>query len=210
MILKISEALQVPLRDRNDWLLAAGFAPLFQARSLDDPQMAQVMAAVRMILNNHAPYPAVAIDRAWNLRLANAPFERLATFLNAGPEPNLLRLFFHPQGVGRYVANWSAVAPLLWVRARREAAASLGTDIRQILDELTPHLDESVLAASGVDDAAPLLPVLPIVLARDGVELSLFSVISSFGTAQDVTADELRLETFFPADQVTRDFFEGS
>lgn len=74
MILRISETLEVPLRERNGWLVAAGYAPMFEARTLDDPQMSQVMAAVRLMLTNHAPFPAIAIDRAWNIRMTNAPF----------------------------------------------------------------------------------------------------------------------------------------
>lgn len=207
MILRISDALDVPLRDRNDWLLAAGFAPIFPARPLDHPQMAQVLSAVRMVLSNHEPYPAVAIDRAWNLRLANAPFERLAVFLGAGDDPNLLRLFFHPQGIRPYVANWPAIAPLLWCRARHEAAASApNSELRRIVAELAP------LVALDIDAErdAVLLPVLPFTLERSGVQLSLFSVIATFGTAQDITAEELRLETFFPADDATRTFFQNA
>ncbi len=81
MILQLCETLSVPLRERNDWLLAAGFAPIFATRALDDPQMTQVMTAVRLMLRNHEPFPAVAIDRAWNIRLANQPFEQLSALL---------------------------------------------------------------------------------------------------------------------------------
>ena len=81
MILQLSETLEVPLRERNDWLTAAGFAPIFKARPLDDPQMSQVMSAVRMMLTNHEPYPAVAVDRVWNIRMANAPFDMMSAML---------------------------------------------------------------------------------------------------------------------------------
>src|SRR6185295_12335713 len=103
MILQLSETLEVPLRERNDWLTAAGFAPIFRARPLDDPQMAQVMSAVRLMLANHEPFPAIAIDRAWNIRMANKPFEMLGAMMGAdlwtrvgGENRNLMRLFFHP------------------------------------------------------------------------------------------------------------------
>lgn len=211
MILLLCDALDVPLRQRNDLLTAAGFAPVFQNLPLDHPQMAQVQAAVQAMLSNHAPFPAVAVDRAWNLRLANAPFEQLLRFL--GPNPwtplggshrNLLRLFFHPAGIRPLVANWSALAPLLWRRARREAQAC--PELQQLIDELLPLQDQHTLHSA---ENTPLFPVLPLVLQTPSARLSLFSVISTFGTAQDITADELRIESFFPADPPTERLFHS-
>lgn len=208
MILKISETLRVPLRDRNGWLMAAGFAPIFTARPLDDPQMSQVTAAVRMMLANHAPFPAVAIDRAWNIRMSNAPFETLSGMIGIGSDQrNLMRLLFHPAGIKPYVANWEAIAPLLWNRALREAAALGGEEMRQVLDELAPYQDTAEVRAP---EDTPLLPVLPVVIERDGVRISLFTVIATFGTAQDVTAEELRIESFFPADEATEQLFRNA
>jgi hypothetical protein len=211
MILRIGETLNLSLRERNEWLMAAGFAPLFRARHLDDPQMQQIMAALRWTLTNHEPFPAVAVDHAWNLRLANSSFEHLIAILNpeiwqclGGGQRNLMRLFFHPRGVRPFVANWNAIAPLLWCRALREAASAAGQEVRGIIDELRPYHDHSLLDSAG--DAA-LLPVLPLILEQNGLRISLFSVISTFGTAQDVTAEELRIETFFPADDSTRALF---
>lgn len=213
MILQLSETLEVPLRDRNDWLTAAGFAPLFHARSLDDPQMAQVLHAVRRMLDNHAPYPAAAIDRAWNLRLANQPFHQMTALLGGdlwtrvgGPERNLLRLFFHPQGIRPYVANWNVAGPLLWQRARREAEALGGDLLRRLLAELGPAQDPGLLRPVEV---APLMPVLTLEIEKDDVRLALFTVISTFGTPQDITADELRIESLFPADEATEQLFRG-
>ncbi len=213
MILKISETLEVPLRERNGWLVAAGFAPVFPTRPLEDPQMGQVMAAVRLMLTNHEPFPAVALDRAWNIRLANPPFERLAAMLGedlwervGGTGRNLLRLFFHPGGIRPMVTNWPAVAPLLWCRAQREAEATAGEEMRAILAELRPYQDAGVLWVA--EDTA-LLPVLPLQMTLHGVTLSLFTVIATFGTAQDVTADELRIESLFPADGETERLLRG-
>jgi len=182
MTLKISETLEVSLRERNRWLVAAGFAPLFKTRPLDDPQMSQVMSAVRMMLTNHEPFPAVAVDRAWNIRLANPPFERLTAMLG--------------------VDIWKSIGG-----AQREAEASAGEDMRQILTEMCPYQDKSFLWAA--EDTA-LLPVLPLRMARNGVQLSLFAVIATFGTAQDVTADELRIESLFPADEATEQLFRAA
>lgn len=207
MILHLSRTLQVPLRDRNDWLLAAGFAPVFRARPLDDPEMSQVMAAVRMMLRNHEPFPAFAVDRAWNVRLSNGAFDRLVDMLGpdlwrrvGGDRRNVMRLFFHPDGIRPIVANWDAVAPLLWQRARREAEAVGGGEVRALLEELERHQDPATLRAG--EDAA-LLPVMPLTMEKEGTRVSLFTVIATFGTPQDVTADELRIETLFPADEAT-------
>ena len=211
MILQLSETLEVPLRERNDWLTAAGFAPIFKARPLDDPQMSQVMNAVRMMLSNHAPYPAIAIDRAWNIRMSNVPFDMMTTMIGAdlwarigGPQRNLMRLFFHPDGIKPFVANWPAIAPLLWHRAQREAESFGGQEMHQVLSELSQYQDAATLWSA--EDAA-LVPVLPLVIEKDGLRVSLFTVIATFGTAQDVTADELRIESLFPADEATERLF---
>ncbi len=205
--MQLSETLQVPLRERNDWLTAAGFAPVFKARPLDDPQMMQVMSAVRMMLANTEPFPAIAIDRAWNIRLSNAAFDRLSAAIGAdvwarvgGAQHNLMRLFFHPNGMKPFVTNWDAVGPLLWHRAQREAEALGGAEMKQILLELSQYQDAETLWAA--EDAA-LVPVLPLEIEKDGLRISLFTVIATFGTAQDVTADELRIESLFPADEAT-------
>jgi transcriptional regulator with XRE-family HTH domain len=214
MILRLSETLDVPLRDRNDWLTAAGFAAVFKARPLDDPQMSQVMGAVRMMLANHAPFPAVAIDRAWNIRMSNAPFDMLSAMIGddvwarvGGPERNLMRLFFHPDGLRPFVTNWEAAAPMLWRRAQREAEALGGEEMKQLLAELGQHQDAETLWAA-YDTA--LVPVLPLQIAREGLQISLFTVIATFGTAQDVTADELRIESLFPADEATERLFRNA
>lgn len=213
MVVHLGEALDVPLRVRNEWLVSAGFAPIYRARALDDPQMRQVHAAVRLMLTNHEPFPAVAVDRTWAIRLSNASFDRLLELVApdlwarvGGPSRNLMRLFFHRDGLRPFVANWDAIAPLLWQRAQREAAAADGADMQAVLDDLAPHVDAETRAGS--EDAA-LVPVLPLVLQRDGVRLSLFTVIATFGTPQDVTTDELRIESLFPADETTEAVLRG-
>ena len=166
MIMQLSETLEVPLRERNDWLVAAGFAPVFRARPLDDPQMNQVMSAVRMMLANHEPFPAIAIDRAWNIRLSNRPFEMLTSMIGGdvwtrvgGPERNLMRLFFHPNGVKPLVPNWNAIAPLLWHRARREADALGGQEMKAVLADLSQYQDADTLGAA---DETALVRVRPL------------------------------------------------
>ena len=214
MILQLSETLDVPLRDRNDWLTAAGFAPVFRSRALDDPQMGQVMAAVRMMLKAHEPFPAIALDRAWNVRMSNRPFDLLGAMLGediwtrvGGGERNLMRLFFHPQGIRPFVTNWAAVGPLMWRRARREAETLAGREMKAVLDDLAPFQDPEILW-SAVDTA--LVPVMAFNMQVGDLKMSMFAVVATFGTAQDVTADELRIETLFPADAETEALFRGA
>ena len=213
MILQLSETLDVPLRERNDWLTAAGFAPLFRARALEDPQMVQVMSAVRMVLSAHEPFPAVAMDRAWNVKMANAPFEALSRLMGedlwervGGSPRNLMRLFFHPAGIRPLVTNWALVGPLIWRRAQREAEAFGGQEMRAVLEDLAPFQDQKTLWSAA---AAELLPVLPFDMRVGDRAISLFAIISTLGTAQDVTADELRIETLFPADPPSEALFRG-
>ena len=123
-----------------------------------------------------------------------------------GAQRNLMRLFFHPNGVKPFVTNWTAIAPLLWRRAQREAEVLGGQEMKQILSELSYYQNADTLWAA--EDAA-LVPVLPLEIAKDGTRISLFTVIATFGTAQDVTTDELRIESFFPADETTECLFRG-
>jgi transcriptional regulator with XRE-family HTH domain len=214
MILQLSETLDVPLRDRNDWLTAGGFAPIFKTRPLDHPQMNQVMNAVRMMLANHEPFPAIALDRAWNIRMANAPFDAMNAMLGedlwrrvGGEQRNLMRLFFHPNGIRPLVTNWSAVAPVIWHRAQREAETLGGHEMQRVLAELAQYQDADTLWSAS---DAVLVPVLPLEISKAGLRISLFTVIATFGTAQDVTADELRIESLFPADAATEALFRSA
>lgn len=211
MVLQLAQALEIPLRERNALLDAAGFSAAFRTSALEDPGMGMVMTAVRRMLQSHHPYPALALDRAWNIRLTNGPFDRLEQALGpelwtrlGGAPRNLLRLFFHPLGLRPQVLNWTEVAPLLWHRASREAEAVGGEDMRAILAELAPHQEESLRGAAL---GARLLPVLPLDLEVGGLQASFFTVISTFGTALDVTTDELRIESMFPANAPTESFF---
>lgn len=214
MILLLSETLAVPLRDRNLWLTAAGFAPVFKTRALDDPQMGPVMSAVSMMLRAHEPFPAIALDRAWNIRLSNSAFDRLGSLMGddiwrrvGGGERNLMRLFFHPDGLRLFVTNWQAVGPLVWQRAQREAEALGGLEMKAVLDSLAPFQDADILWSAA---ETALVPVMSFNMSIGGLSVSMFAVIATFGTAQDVTADELRIETLFPADAQTEALFRGA
>ncbi len=208
MVVRLARALDVPLRERNDLLLAAGFAPLYSLEPLTSPLMARVDEALTSLLAGHEPFPAVVMDRAWNLQRANDGAARLFGRLFA-PEPvptdaNVLRLIIEPGPVRDSVRNWAAVAPALLERARREAISGV----------LDPHTAELVATLRERSDVAELLatpdpstsdgPVIDLRFAIGDVELAFFSVISTIGTPIDVTAQELRVESFFPADGATR------
>ncbi|MEQ8230651.1 MAG: helix-turn-helix transcriptional regulator [Gammaproteobacteria bacterium] len=208
MVLQLAEALEVPLRERNDLLAAAGFAAHYRERTLDDAAMAPVHEALRRMLEHHEPYPAVVVDRAYDLRLANRAFDALLGLFGApdalwqaccgdGPR-NLLALTFHAAGARPFIRNFDELAPVMLARVQREALAHGGTPppalAAVLADETLPRHWQQAMPGS----LPP--PVLPLVLGRDAVELRLFSVISTFGTPCDVTTDEIRVEAFFPAD----------
>jgi transcriptional regulator with XRE-family HTH domain len=210
MVLKLAEVLDMPLRERNTLLLAAGFAPVYQESALDAPELEAVRGALDAILAQQEPFPAVVMDRDWNIRRTNAGATRFFAFLQAGHiaappgPPNVLRRLFHPDGVRRYVTNWPQVAETLVRRTRREA-------IGGVTDERAQRILDEVLAYPGVpsslrslDATAPLLPIVPIRYARGDTRFDYFSTVTTLGTPQDVTLQELRIECFFPANETTR------
>jgi transcriptional regulator with XRE-family HTH domain len=211
MVLKLAEVLEVPLRERNELLLAAGFAPIYPESALNVPELAAVRDALEAILGQQEPYPALVMDRDWNIRQTNAAAVRFFAFLQAGHPvsapgpPNVLRRMFHPDGVRRYVTNWPDVAEALVRRTRREAIGGLITDQRAqtILDEVLayPGVPASL---NSLDTTTPTLPIVPIRYVRDDREFNYFSMVTTLGTPQDVTLQELRIETFFPVDATTR------
>jgi transcriptional regulator with XRE-family HTH domain len=212
MVLRLAEALEVPLRERNALLLAAGFAPVYRETGLDAPEMAEARRAVEFILAQQEPYPAIVVDRHWNVLLANAAagrFLSLFPLADVPPPPNAMRLLFHPRGLRPYILNWEEVAGGLIQRVHREAAGGppdAGT--KALLAELlgypgvpprwrTPELDK------------PPAPLVTIVYGWGDRRLRFFSTVTTFGTPQDVTLQELRIECFFPGDDATRDALVG-
>lgn len=210
MVLQIAGALDLPLRERNRLLLSAGFAAVFPQRSLGSADMRPVRQALELMLQHHEPYPAIVVDRAWNLQMGNAAVPRVFSLIGDLNEVwkrvcpdgvhNVLKLTFHPQGLRPFLRNFAEIAPALIARTQREALEHPA--VAEVLETILryPDLPARWRAAEALPEPAP---VLPMDVEAHGVRLQLFSTITTFGTPLDVTADELRVESFFPADPAT-------
>jgi transcriptional regulator with XRE-family HTH domain len=211
LLLHLAEHLDVPLRDRNGLLLAAGYAPDYRETPLDDAAMTPVRHALDKVLTGHEPFPAVIVDRRWTLVSANQPALRLLADGVAPellePPVNTLRVSLHPDGLAPRIVNFAEYAQHLVTLVHR--AASLSGD--RALDELEAELRG--YPGVGGDDAPEIEPgtamFVPLQLRRDGGVLSLFSTIATFGTALDITLAELAIEAFFPADPATAAALHG-
>lgn len=203
MALALAEHLEIPLRERNHLLAAAGFAPVYSRTPLDAPEMDAVRGAIDQILSGHEPYPAVAVDRYWNVVSMNAAAALFAQDVDPqllGPPINVYRLSLHPDGLAPRVANFPELATHLLHRLRHDVEVSADPDLAALLDEVERYPDVRALARPAVEDHAIVVPVR---LRTPRGELSMFSTITTFGTPVDVTVAELALETFFPADAET-------
>jgi transcriptional regulator with XRE-family HTH domain len=206
MLLDLAQALDVPLRERNELLVAAGYAPLYADHGLDAPGMSSISKALQRMLRQHEPFPAIVMDRHWNVLMTNDAAPRLFNcFIDMAARQakrNLLHLMFDPAGMRPFVANWSETARSLLGRVHREALAHL-------IDERTKVLLAELSQYPGVrpEWRAPspgdAMPMIPLTFVKDGVRLNYFSMITTVGTPQTVTAEELRLECMFPADDST-------
>jgi len=209
MVVLLSNVLGVPLRERNTMLLAAGFAPMYRESKLDAPELGAVQTALQAILRQQEPFPAVVMNRHWDLLQGNRAAGRFFGLLLADrtvPEPmNVVRLMFDPQGLRPYVANWEAVAETLLQRIHREAVGGVpdaATD--RLLNEVLDYPDVPK-QLSRLNLAAPSVPVIPICFRKGEHAFNFFSAVTTLGTPQDVTLQELRIEAFFPADSATEE-----
>jgi transcriptional regulator with XRE-family HTH domain len=209
MVQRLASALDVPLRERNGLFLAAGYAPPHRINSLDAPQLSRVAAALSSMLDQHEPFPAIVMDRGWTVLRANGGAARLFGMLLA-PDPipeaaNVLRLMIEPGHVRDRVANWSEVVPALLERVRHEAVGGvLDASTAELVEGLRSRADVAALVREPVERPSNG-PVLDVQFRVDAAELSFFSVVCTIGTPVDVTAQEVRVESFFPSDQHTRD-----
>ena len=202
MVLQLAEALDVPLRERNALLNAAGFAGMYRQTALESPEMQPVRRAVDMLLAQQEPHPAVVLDPLWNIVRTNDGAVRLFSRLidlEKVPQPaNVLRLMFDPAGLRPFVANWPDVARALLVRVVRESVCG-APDARllELLDEVRHHADLASLPMPAAT-AQPLLPVVPVQFRKDSFQADYFSMVTTLGTPQDITLQEIRIECFFP------------
>ncbi|MET0338506.1 MAG: helix-turn-helix transcriptional regulator, partial [Caulobacter sp.] len=205
MVLRLAGCLEVPMRERNALLVAAGFAPIFSERSLDDPAMTSARRAVDRILEGHSPYPAIAVDRAWNLVAANAAVGLLMQVddprLLAAPI-NVLRLSLHPRGIAPRILNYREWRTHVLERLKQQIEVSGDQALAALHDELAayppPPLPPLRPAASDLGGVA-----VPLLIDTEAGVLSFISTITIFGTPVDVTLSELAIESFFPADSQT-------
>lgn len=205
MVLRLTERLHVPLRERNALLVAAGYAPMYRERALDDPALAAARQAVELILKSHEPYPALAVDRHWNLVSYNALVPRLMAMASPALQQtpvNVLRLSLHPEGLAPHIANLAQWRSHLFERLRQQISATADPTLAALLDELRAY---PLPPGTGehLEGEHPGV-VMPFQLRTPHGSLSFISTITIFGTPVDVTLQELALETFFPADEFTR------
>jgi transcriptional regulator with XRE-family HTH domain len=203
MVLHLAEQLEVPLRDRNQLLLAAGYAPAYAQRELDAPELGPVRDAIEQVLRGHEPYPALVVDRHWGLVSANRALAALLGDVAAHllePPVNVLRLSLHPDGLAPRILNLSEWRGHLLERLAREAVAGGDPALAVLHEELAAY--PAGEPAAGVDPAFGEIAV-PLHLLQGDAELTFLSTKTTFGTAVDVTVAELSIESFFPADEQT-------
>lgn len=206
MVLRLAEHLDIPLRDQNLLLVAAGYAPVFPERSLDDPVLSAARKAVDLVLTGHEPYPALAIDRHWNMIAANAALPRLLTDIDASllsPPVNVLRLSLHPRGLAPRILNLAEWRVHLFIRLRRQIDLSADPVLVDLMTELSGYPQPK---GRGIAKEEYGGVIVPLKLQVGGHSLSLISTTTLFGTPLDISLSELALETFFPADAQTGDF----
>src|SRR5437764_12629124 len=213
MLLRITEQLEVPLRERNELLMAAGHAPAFPERSLQDQKLAPVREALDLILSGHEPYPAVVVDRGWNLVAANSAMMALGEWIDPvllEAPVNVMRVGLHPLGLARWIVNLGEVRAYFIGRLERQVAMAGDPDLASLLDEVSGHpapeykRDPAAVAAAG-----QILTPLIRVRNPEGGELSFFATVATFGTAVEVTTSELSIELAFPADSATAELLKN-
>jgi transcriptional regulator with XRE-family HTH domain len=204
MVLHLAERLEVPLRERNGLLLAAGFAPLFEERTLDHEDMAPVRGALERFLRAHEPYPAVVVDGRWNLVMANDALAILTEGVAAAlfePPANGLRISLHPEGMAPRILNFAEWSSHMIRRLRRRAAITADPELERIYEEVRDYPRVALDAPAADSEASEI--VLPLRLRHEAGDLTFLSTISTFGSAHDITLAELSIEAFYPADAAT-------
>jgi len=211
MVIRLSQALDVPLNERNVLLAQSGFAEAYSRRSLDTPEMKPVHKALKLMLDNHSPYPAIVLDWDWNIVMANAPQQQLTLLVkqacpNFPDTTNIMELLFDKNGFRPFVKNWEEVSFHLLQRLQRE---------RLMHQDRSSNLLDRLLAYPDIPKNWDTLintqhsePMIHIALQFGDIELKMFSTLASFGTPIDITMQELIIEQYFPVDEPTKAFFE--
>jgi transcriptional regulator with XRE-family HTH domain len=208
-LLILAQTLDVPLRERNALLLAAGYAPIYSEAPWSAQEMHHVIRALERVVRQHEPFPAIVMDRHWNVLMTNdaAPrfFGHFIDMASRGGRRNLLHLMFDPQGLRPFLADWDNVARSLLQRVHRESVGhAIDEGTSRLLDELLAYPDvPRDWKSHVVSTATPTMPVIPLGFISEGVVLRYFSMVTSIGTPQNVAAQELRMECMFPADDAT-------
>ncbi|WP_028935031.1 helix-turn-helix domain-containing protein [Pseudonocardia spinosispora] len=207
LLLAIAEHLDVPLRERNDWLLAAGYAPHYPETPLAGPRLARVRESLQALLDAHEPYPGVVVDRRWSVQLTNAAAARFSAGIPEGVRgspTNIFRVSLHPDGLGGRTHNFAEWSTYLLRQLDRAVTQTQDVELAALAAEIAtwPSIPDrrSWTRLLPVDQ---LNPVMPWRLRLDGEDLSLFTTMSTFGTPQDITLSELTVELFFPSDDIT-------
>jgi transcriptional regulator with XRE-family HTH domain len=210
MILRLTEQLDLPLRERNHLLLSGGYAPVYGESSLDSPHMAAVRGAVRQLMTSHEPYPAVVVDRSWNLVDGNSSVELFtagcAPWLLESPA-NALRISLHPDGMAPRIVNLGEWRAHLLSGVRRQVALTRDPEVCELYEELRAYPCDQF--EPDVEVPGPGSIFVPLRVRHQDRELAFFSTIATFGTPLDITVAELAIESFFPADEETRAFLHA-
>jgi transcriptional regulator with XRE-family HTH domain len=205
MVLHLADQLGVPFRERNRMLLAAGYAPVYGEHELDDPEMAPIRDALHIVLEGHEPFPAVVVDRGWNMVAGNRSVALLTEGVAAEllePPVNVLRVSLHPKGMAPHIVNLGEWRHHLLERLARHVAVSADAELAELLEELRGYPGPDPPAEPDRGPAAEIIASLRL-RRPDGDELAFFSTVATFGTAIDITVAELAIESFFPADEAT-------
>jgi transcriptional regulator with XRE-family HTH domain len=206
MLLDLAQALDVPLRERNALLLAAGYAPIYSDGALDGPAMKSINKALQRMLRQHEPFPAIVMDRYWNVLLTNDAAPRFFNcFIDMAARQgnrNLLHLMFDPAGMRPFIANWPNLGKALFARVYRESLGHvIDAKTKSLLAELSQYPD--VKPEWHAPTPGDTMPMIPLAFTKDGVTLNYFSMVTTVGTPQAIAAEELRIESMFPADEAT-------
>ena len=206
MVIRLARELEVPVRERNALLLAAGYAPVYQERSLEAPEMAPVRQALERFLRAHEPYPALVVDRHHNLISANDALNVLVDGVSPAllePPANGMRIALHPEGMAPRTLNLPEWSAHLLGRLRREIQASADPELVRLYDELSGYPGVQVTPSDPDIQATDILLPLRLLDTDGRTELAFFSTLSTFGTAIDITLSELAIEAFYPANART-------